>query len=403
MAQAIRQYGRCQIINMAQTDFNKKLVFGAACLGMLLFGIVMISLGSLLPDIKEKVLLDGTAMGRLATLLPLGILIGSLVFGPLIDWVSYKYVLIFGAGTTAMGLSGISQAHGVELLYISIFFIGLGGGVLNGATNALVSEISTVSRSADLSILGVFYGVGALGTPAVLGLLKNTIPYTSILLGLVGLILLFLFYFVVLRFPKSNQTKGLSILKVWNMVKDPFLLLLGFILFFQSGLEGLTNNWSALFMEQNKGLSTSNALFILSALVGALTLTRLIMGKLLRVYQPLGVLVTGFAIALLGYILLWLGNGYVSLMCAFLLIGVGLAAGFPVILGYVGHSYTEHSGTAFSIVITIALIGNVLLNYTLGQVTETRGLSMFPLFLILSVVLVFVLLFILNKKLVKIN
>lgn len=388
---------------MAQIDFSKKLVFGAACLGMLLFGIVMISLGSLLPDIKEKVLLDGTAMGRLATLLPLGILIGSLVFGPLIDWVSYKYVLISGAGITALGLSGISQAHGVELLYISIFFIGLGGGVLNGVTNALVSEISTVSRSADLSILGVFYGVGALGTPAVLGLLKNTIPYTSILLGLVGLILLFLFYFIVLRFPKSNQTKGLSLLKVWKMVKDPFLLLLGFILFFQSGLEGLTNNWSALFMEQNKGISTSNALFILSALVGALTLTRLIMGKLLRVYQPLSVLVTGFAIALLGYILLWLGNGYVAIMCAFLFIGVGLAAGFPVILGYVGHSYTQHSGTAFSIVITIALIGNVLLNFMLGQVAESQGLSMFPLFLILSVVLVFILLFILNKKLVNIN
>ena len=388
---------------MANTDFNKKLVFGAACLGMLLFGIVMISLGSLLPQIKEKVVLDGAAMGGLATLLPLGILLGSLVFGPLVDWVSFKFVLVLGAGVTALGLSGISQTASVELLYVSIFFIGIGGGVLNGVTNALVSEISPVNRSANLSILGVFYGVGALGTPAVLGLFKNSISYTTILLVLVGIILLLLIYFVLLRFPTSSQTKGLSIRQVWEMMKDPYLLLLGFILFFQSGLEGLTNNWSTVFMPQNKGIITSNALFILSAFVGALTLTRLIMGKLLRVYHPLSVLVVGFMIALMGYFLLWWGNGYMSILFAFLFVGVGLAAGFPVILGYVGQTYNQHSATAFSIVMTIALIGNVLLNFTFGRVTETRGLSVFPLFLVVSVVLIFVLLFILNKRLVKIN
>jgi MFS family permease len=56
-------------------------------------------------------------------------------------------------------------------------------------------------------------------------------------------------------------------------------------------------------------------------------------------------------------------------------IGVGLAAGFPVMLGIVGNLYSEVSGTAFSIVLTIALIGNMLINFTMGIVAEKYGVE----------------------------
>ena len=144
--------------------YIKKYVFAAACIGMLLFGIVMISLGSILPDINGKFELNETETGYLATLLPFGILVGSLLFGPSIDWLSFKRILIAGTLLTALGLLGIAVVEALVFLNISVFCIGLGGGILNGVTNALVSEISEENASANLSILGVFFGVGALGT-----------------------------------------------------------------------------------------------------------------------------------------------------------------------------------------------------------------------------------------------
>ena len=61
--------------------FNKKLVFWAACFGILLFGIGLITLGSIAPDLKTKFSLDDVSAGTLFSILPIGILTGSLFFG----------------------------------------------------------------------------------------------------------------------------------------------------------------------------------------------------------------------------------------------------------------------------------------------------------------------------------
>jgi predicted MFS family arabinose efflux permease len=63
--------------------------------------------------------------------------------------------------------------------------------------------------------------------------------------------------------------------------------------------------------------------------------------------------------------------GVAGLIC----IGIGLAAGFPVMLGFVGNLYTDVSGTAFSLVLTIALIGNMLVNFIMGIVVEQHGVE----------------------------
>jgi len=36
--------------------YNRRLVFWAACLGMLMFGIVMTTLGAILPSVLDKLL-----------------------------------------------------------------------------------------------------------------------------------------------------------------------------------------------------------------------------------------------------------------------------------------------------------------------------------------------------------
>jgi MFS transporter, FHS family, glucose/mannose:H+ symporter len=62
--------------------YNRQLVFWTACLGMLLFGIGLIMLGSILPDLRLKHSLDAVEAGTLFSILPVGIILGSLLFGP---------------------------------------------------------------------------------------------------------------------------------------------------------------------------------------------------------------------------------------------------------------------------------------------------------------------------------
>ena len=66
------------------SSYNKNLVFTAACIGMCFFGISMITLGSVLPSLTTKLGLDNLQATALVTFLPLGLLGGSLLFGPIV-------------------------------------------------------------------------------------------------------------------------------------------------------------------------------------------------------------------------------------------------------------------------------------------------------------------------------
>jgi MFS family permease len=56
------------------------------------------------------------------------------------------------------------------------------------------------------------------------------------------------------------------------------------------------------------------------------------------------------------------------------IIGAGLASGFPVMLGFTGNRFKELSGTAFSLVLSIGLLGNMLINYGMGLIAKSYGI-----------------------------
>ena len=317
---------------MTTHNYNRKLVFTAACVGMLLFGIVLISLGSLLPSLTKKYILDEITAGSLATLLPFGILAGSIVFGPIVDRYGHKNLLIICSLLVLFGLEGIAFANSFFLLQVSIFIIGFGGGVLNGGTNALVADISTEGKGANLSLLGVFFGIGALGMPAILGFLLKYFSYENITAGIGFFIILPVIFFISIKFPEPKQPQGFPIKQSLGLIKNPVLVLFGFILFFESGMEGIVNNWSTTFLINDMGVNPENALFALSSLVLGLTLTRLLLGGLLKKISSSLILFISTGIILTGSLIISYSSSFSLVLTGLILLGVGFAAIFPVVL-----------------------------------------------------------------------
>ena len=151
------------MMNAGKKTYNNNLVFVAASMGMLLFGVVFISLGSILPHLRDLFELSDLSTGSLLALLPLGLLIGSLVFGPVVDRYGFKILLLVSGLLVFAGIEGIALTGNLMVLRISIVFIGVGGGAINGGANALVADTAKGDRGARLSLLGVFFGIGALG------------------------------------------------------------------------------------------------------------------------------------------------------------------------------------------------------------------------------------------------
>ena len=378
------------------------MIFFCACLGMLLFGVTLITLGSVATALQKKFELDAIASGTLFSILPVGILVGSLLFGPFSDRYGYKVILILSCLLIAAGFQGIAHAPSLGLLKACIFLFGFGGGAINGATNAVVSDISAKNKGANLSLLGVFFAIGALGMPFILGTLETKFAFETIVstIGYVPLAVALLC--LLTTFPSAKQVEGIPFSQGAALLREGVLITIGFFLFCLSSFEAIINNWTTTYLIQGLSIGSSEALYALSLYVVGMAVMRLLLGSVFRNVSTRLILGTSFLFLLAGCVLLQTAGNYTVAVAGLICIGVGLAAGFPVMLGFVGNLYANVSGTAFSIVLTIALIGNMLINFAMGIVAEHHGVQHLTTvaFILLSTMLVLALV-ILGKTKIK--
>jgi FHS family glucose/mannose:H+ symporter-like MFS transporter len=366
---------------------NRRSVLAAAYLGMLIFGIVLTTLGAVLPSVIERFGIDKAAAGTLFLLMSFGILAGSLVFGPLVDRYGYKWLLLASAALIFVGLEGIAFAASMGALRTAVLLIGFGGGVINGGVNALVADSSAVGeRGAAISLLGVFFGIGAVGVPFALGMLLDVSSYTAIIAGVGVVVLGALTFIAVTQFPTPKQAQGFPIAEGARLLRDPVLLLFGLMLFLESGVELTVGGWTATFFRDELRVTGQRALVFLSLYWLGMMLARLVLGALLRRTSAVRTLLACIGIALVGAFLMLGWRGLVPAAAGVFLLGVGFAATFPVILGFVGDRYAHLSGTAFSIVFVMALTGGMVLPYVTGVLGERYGLR--TSFLVVPIALV---------------
>ncbi len=355
--------------------YKARLVFFASCLGLLLFGIGLITLGSVAAGLREKFMLNEITAGTLFSIMPFGILTGSLIFGPLCDKYGYKAFLIISCLCMFAGFQGIAYAGDIGLLKIFIFLFGLAGGAINGATNAVVADISMENKAANLSLLGVSFAIGALGMPFILGTLEGQYSFSVILSSVGFLTLLAAAFFALTNFPPAKQKQGMPFLQGAKLLGDNFILLIGFFLFCQSAYEAVINNWTTTYLIDQLNVPRSNALYALSLYVVGMAVTRLLAGSVFRKAKPETIMYVSFGLLFLGATLLRLNQSFELAVAGLIITGAGLASGFPVMLGFVGERYADLSATAFSVVLVIALIGNILVTYLMGFIAQTYGIS----------------------------
>ena len=354
--------------------YKRHLIVTVASASIFLFGAGLITLGSVIPDLKAKFTLDDVAVGGLFSILPFGILIGSLLFGPIADRLGYQVMLGVSCLLMFLGMKGIASTDSLLILKLAVFCFGTGGGAINGGTSAVVSDISE-KKGAALSLLGVFFGLGALSLPLIFAALKEFSANEIIIsvLSWMAFAIATLIFFI--RFPSPKHLTKFPLSAAAALIKNRFLLLVACFLFCQSSFEGIINNWTILYLTQHFHFPAEQALFALSVLMMGTTLMRLITGTALRNLPPLKIIYLSLALILAGIVLLqWGGEIFLSATGLFLL-GSGLAGGFPIMLGFVGQRFPELSGTAFSFVLVVALTGNMLVNYFMGIIAQRFGIG----------------------------
>ena len=371
--------------------YNKNLVFIACCAGLAFFGVTMLALGPVLSQLGE-------GANALPASLSIGIIIGTVVFGPVMDKFGYKWLLITGAVLALLGIQGLANLKEMPLLHLSILMLGIGGGILNGETNALVAEIfDDKSRGGRLSILGAFYCIGALLWTLLNYFIKDnfTLPLNSISV----IMLVFIVFFSVIAFPNPKPYNNVSIAKMLGLLKYPSLILFAFLLFFQSGFEGITGNFTVRFLENTQNMDTSTATLSLTWFTIGMLIGRLPLGFLMKKLNDSYTLYLYLSVALIGVALLYASPATAWIYTATALIGFGVGATYPVVFNYLGGAFKELSGTVFSIAIFIALCGQFAFNKVIGILFDGAKFDYFPIAMAFALAMVMILLPVAKSKL----
>ncbi len=380
--------------------YKKNLVFVVACLGMCFFGIATIVLGSVLPELKVKLGFDNLQIASMVAFMPVGSLVGSIFFGPIVDRFGHKVMLILSSFILLFGLQGVAFFSEIWKLQLAVFSIGLGGGVLNGETNSLASDISEPNeKGTRLSILSIFYGVGAISIPILLRTLSEFYSYNEILYGFGIIMFAMILFFCTVTFPAPKQPKGFPIKKGIGLLKEKGLLLLSFILFFESGIEVCCSTWTTSYFDQVTNVTKPQALTALTMMIVGLTISRMILAVVYRKVKQEKVLPYCLLVGICGFALLTHCPNAVRAYFGMFFVGAGLAATFPTVLSVIGGMYASLSGTAFSIALAVGLCGQIIFNYSTGAISQLfGGIGFFPYMMISGIVVMLILFKLKNNK-----
>ena len=353
---------------------SSRALFVCSSLCLVTFGIVLTTLGTVLPSVMERFGIDKASAGALFLLMTFGVLTGALIFGPVVDRRGYKAILLAATALVIAGLEGVAFAPSMAWLRVAVFLIGFGGGVINGGANALVSDISGEDRGPRLNLLGVFFGVGAMGVPFVLALLTGRFSHPAMIAGVGALVLVPLAVIAMVSFPPPKQAQGFPLAAAGRLLRDPLMLLMGVMLFLESGMEITVGGWTSTFVKEELAVPDRSALLLLSLYWAGMMLARLAIGTVLSGLSPFRILYSCLTIALAGAALLLTTHSVSIAAAGIFLLGVGFAAMFPTVLGFIGTRYAALSGTAFSAAIAMALVGGMALPYTTGVLGERFGM-----------------------------
>jgi FHS family glucose/mannose:H+ symporter-like MFS transporter len=297
------------------------------------------------------------------------------VFGPVVDRFGYRAFLALCSLLVAVSFLLFTLAPSYFFLIAAAVVLGIGGGGLNGGSNALTSDLNPESRSAALNLLGIFFGFGALLIPLLIGTLLGILGLAAILVVAMVLSLIPFAFFLLLRFPPAKQAQGFPLRQAARVVGSPLLWLCGLLLFFQSGNEFTVGGWISTYLNEHFRFSPPAAALVLSGYWGMMMLGRLIVSRrLVKVLKNETLVLASAVLALAATGLVVAAPSGPLAALGVILTGLGFAAIFPTTLAIAGEAFSELTGTAFSVIFMIALSGGMIAPWLTGKVAQGSSL-----------------------------
>jgi MFS transporter, FHS family, glucose/mannose:H+ symporter len=346
-----------------------RLIF-LTCLGILIFGMVSATLGTLQPY-WAAIGLNPEQTAYVALGQAVGMILASLIAGPLCDNKGKKTGLLLGLGSLLIGLAALPHVVSFVMIIAALFLVGLGGGILVTSVNALLSDISAERRAAVLNFVSVFFGLGGMLAPFLVANLlsrnsaESAVQFFYVMVALVAVTLV---VYAATKIPPPTGQRGFKFSEAGELLGRPALWLLVVYMFLYVSCELNYWNWLTrhLMAQGIKDNAAQNILsfgFALGLLVGRIA----VLPVLMRV-SVVTVTLGATALMAVSTFCVLQTNDPALVGLAVFFAGMAMAPVFPNIVAMTGGAFDYATGTAIGIVITSGWVGLAVSSRIIGAI-----------------------------------
>lgn len=301
-------------------------------------GVAAASWASRAPGIADGLGIGVGQMGALITALPMGSITAILLSSHVLHLLGSRRtarlaLLLMAAGIVVIGV-GAGQLGYYAVAFLGFFVFGFANSTQGIVINVEAAEIDRGSSKTLMPVfhavfsVGTFLGAGA-GALATLAAVPILVQFTiTAVLLVAGAV------FAVSRLPAVKTTPEARAtttfgerMGVWL---EPRTLLIGVVVLGAAFTEGTANNWLALAMVQDRGLTEATGAAYLTVFTGSMMTGRFAGGFIIDKIGRVAALRIALVLAVAGLLLVVLVPSPVGAAFGVVLWGLGASLGYPL-------------------------------------------------------------------------
>ena len=365
-------------------------------------------LGSAWPTMYQEFNVPVSYAGIISMIIALGTIFSSLQSDRLTRRFGTARVTAFSVAMTAAALFGFSISHSFWMLILWAVPYGLGAGGVDASIN---NYVALHYSSKHMSWLHCMWGVGASAGPYIMAFAMTGGHNWNMGYRYIGFIQIALTIILFISLPlwKKNPSqissdgsettdtngKALSLKEIFAIPGANEILI---TFFCYCALEQTAGLWASSYLALHHGLSEEVAASFASLFFLGITFGRGVSGFITMKLNDTAMIHLGQGIILLGIIAIFLPFGDTFALIGLILVGLGCAPIYPCIIHSTPANFgAERSQALIGVQMAFAYIGTCLMPPIFGLIANHINISLFPVFLLA----ILILMFLMHERLLK--
>ena len=342
---------------------------------MLVYGIVLSLPGTVLglPETAAELGLTLTSRGSLISALFVGLLLGSLLSGPIVDALGYRASLALSSGLVALAMPLLAVMRTPLLAGVTIVALGVAAAGMNTASNALSSDLFPGERAIRMNRLAILVGIGGVMMPVTTVLASVAVSWRTVVVGggvlaaVVALACAWVPPATAIVSPPHSLGQALR-----RFMRQPGFVWLAAALLLGGGNEAALAGWISTYL-QAAGFSASVSTWILASHWVGLIVARVTLSPRVERTKAVAVVRSAIAAAVCVVVFVLVG-AHVWLAVMPFLIGCAVALVVPTMLAHAGDRYPGNMSALFGLLLTLLQVGGIALPAAIGVISDRAGL-----------------------------